>query len=183
MRSRVALWAILATLCAEPLGAAIAGSLGSGGVAALWAEAAEPRVGRSGLPLPRYASLKADEANLRRGPGLDYPILWVITRRGLPVRIIGEYGHWRRIELHDGERGWMHKALLSGRRTAIMLGPTRELHAEPLEQAARVAKIGETTPLRLNRCEGAWCEAQGKGVRGWAPKTRLWGVGAAERLP
>ena len=85
--------------------------------------AAEPRIGRStGLPLPRFASIKADPARLRRGPGVDYPILWELTRRGLPVRIVGEYGHWRRVELHDGSKGWMHRVLLSGRRTALLLG-------------------------------------------------------------
>ncbi|MEL6979275.1 MAG: SH3 domain-containing protein [Pseudomonadota bacterium] len=154
----------------------------SDAVSAARAEPAAPRVGHSGYPIPRYVSVKANEARLRRGPGTDYPILWVLTRRGLPVRIIGEYDHWRRVELHNGERGWMHKALLSGRRTAIMLGATRELHAQPLEQAARVARIGEATPLRLNRCEAEWCEAQGKGVRGWAPKSRLWGVGLDEEF-
>ena len=135
--------------------------------------------GRStGLKLPRFASLKVNSAHLRRGPGTDYPILWEITRRGLPVRIIGEYGHWRRVELHDGSKGWMHRVLLSGRRTALLLGAARRIRAEPYEAAAPVAEVGETTPLRLNECVRGWCLLEGSGVRGWAPQARVWGANA-----
>ena len=143
-------------------------------------QAAAQKYGRStGLPLPRFASLKADPARLRRGPGVDYPILWEITRRGLPVRITGEYGHWRRVELHDGSQGWMHRVLLSGRRTALITGETRRLRAEPYRAAAPVAKISATTPLRLDECARGWCAVEGSGVRGWAPIEQVWGADAA----
>lgn len=135
------------------------------------------RIGRStDRPLPRFASVKAGKANLRRGPGLDYPILWELTRRGLPVRIIAEYGHWRRVVLHDGVRGWIHKDLLSGARTAIVLDAGRALYAEPADAARLVATLAPVTPVRLTQCDVDWCEAERKGVRGWIPRRNLWGL-------
>lgn len=145
---------------------------------AIAAEKAEKqRYGRStGLQVPRFASVKAGEARLRRGPGTAYPILWEIKRRGLPVRIIGEYGHWRRVELHDGSRGWMHRVLLSGRRTALLLGESRRIRAEPYRAAAPVAEVGPTMPLRLDDCVRGWCALESSGVRGWAPIETIWGA-------
>ena len=52
----------------------------------------------TGLPLPRYVSLKASEANVRRGPSLTHRIDWVFKRRDMPLRITAEFGHWRRVE-------------------------------------------------------------------------------------
>lgn len=137
------------------------------------------RIGRStGLPLPRFASVKANPARLRRGPGQTYPIIWELTRSGLPVRIVAEYGHWRRVELHDGTRGWMHRVLLSGRRTALLLGADREIRAEPDPHAPAAAKVAEATPMKLQECARGWCALEASGARGWAPRERIWGADA-----
>ena len=69
------------------------------------------------LPIPRFVSLKADEANVRRGPSLTHRIDWVFTRREMPLMIVAEHGHWRKVQDRDGAGGWVHYALLSGART------------------------------------------------------------------
>ena len=48
------------------------------------------RPGQTGLPLPRFVSLRASEVNLRAGPGIRYPIQWVYQRRNMPVEVIEE---------------------------------------------------------------------------------------------
>src|ERR1035441_1230528 len=45
----------------------------------------------TGLPLPRYASLKTDRVNLREGPSKDHATKWVYQRAGLPVEITAEF--------------------------------------------------------------------------------------------
>lgn len=142
------------------------------GATAALAEAPN-RVGASGLPLPRYASVSRDLANFRRGPGRDYAIAIEITRRGLPVRIIGEHGNWRRVELHTRERGWIHRALLSGERTVLALDGA-SLFDRP--DGAAVATPPEAAPLRLRRCEANWCLVAAEGRRFWARRDALWGV-------
>ncbi len=74
------------------------------------------------MPLPRFASLKTDEVNLRTGPGLRYPIDWVYKRRDLPVQIEREFEVWRLVADQDGVKGWVHQATLAGRRTFVVTG-------------------------------------------------------------
>ncbi|MGB0720715.1 MAG: SH3 domain-containing protein, partial [Bdellovibrionales bacterium] len=71
-------------------------------------------------PLPRFAALASNEIYVRAGPGKQYPVQWVFKKAGLPVEIVLEFDHWRKIKDYEGASGWVHKSLLSGRRTAIV---------------------------------------------------------------
>src|SRR5215472_12176388 len=42
---------------------------------------------KSGLPVPRFVSLKPDRVNVRGGPTRDHEVAFVYTRAGLPVEI------------------------------------------------------------------------------------------------
>ena len=85
----------------------------------------------SGLPVPRYVTLKFDEANLRAGPGLEYPVLWQYRTPQLPVRVDAEFGIWRKIVDHDGTAGWMHGSVLSLRRMALVKINMAKIHSSP----------------------------------------------------
>ncbi|WP_077395339.1 SH3 domain-containing protein [Bombella intestini] len=74
------------------------------------------------LPLPRYASMRADRVYMRRGPGERYPIDWVYHRRGYPVMIEREFGVWRLVEDPEGQKGWVHQVTLHGSRSFIIPG-------------------------------------------------------------
>jgi SH3-like domain-containing protein len=76
--------------------------------------------GPSGLPLPRFVSLKATRVNLRIGPGRDYAVAWLYTRPGVPMEVIQEYDNWRRVRDAEGTEGWVYQSLLSGDRTATV---------------------------------------------------------------
>ena len=95
----------------------------------------------SGLPLPRFASLRAGEVNVRTGPGVQYPVDWVFQRQGLPVEVIAEYRTWRKIRDWQGTQGWVHQSLLAGKRTVIVIGGQRALHAKPEPDAKAVAQL------------------------------------------
>ena len=71
----------------------------------------------SGLPVPRFVSLKADKVNMHIGPAKTYETKWLYQRAGLPVEIVAEFENWRRMRDADGTEGWMNQSLLSGRRT------------------------------------------------------------------
>jgi len=134
------------------------------------------------LPMPRYVSLRADEVNVRRGPGLEYRIDWVFRRAGLPVRVVDEYGHWRRILDSDDAGGWVYHALLSSRRTALVTAPEVTFHAEPAETAAPVAYAEQGVVAHLLQCLIAWCRVEAKGSEGWVPKSAIWGVDPEEEF-
>ena len=130
----------------------------------------------TGKPLPRFESVKADEANFRRGPGVDYGIDWVLRLPGLPVCIVSEFEQWRRVELPTGERGWLHAALLSDARFVLFAETDGAISVEPNETAPSIAAAPKMAPMRLLRCDGSWCEAEFNGATGFARRARLWGV-------
>ena len=139
-------------------------------------------VGASGLPLPRFVSLAADEVNLRTGPGFRFPIAWVFIRQSMPVEIVGEFDDWRRVRDHDGADGWVHKAMLSGDRTILVTGGERPLRREPRTDAPLVARAEAGVQGRLRSCRADWCEVVLADLRGWMPRGHLWGVYGTEAV-
>lgn len=133
-------------------------------------------------PLPRYVSMKAPEGNVRRGPSLSHRIDWVFKRRDMPLRVTAEHGHWRRVEDRDGVGGWVHYSLLSGSRTVLVEHDMLALQARPSPEAQVTAHLEMGVVARLGKCEAEWCLLRSGGFKGWAPKSRLWGVGARETL-
>ena len=102
-----------------------------------WRRVRSARRGRptSGLPIPRFVSIKTDRVNARGGPDKDHDVTWIYTRVGWPVEITAEFENWRRIRNSDGTEGWVYHSLLSGKRTAVVQLKTKTdlvpLHAKP----------------------------------------------------
>ena len=132
----------------------------------------------TGQPLPRYAAIRATEANLRVGPGTTYAVRWQYRRRGLPVRIVREHFDWRQIEDPSGDTGWMTAHLLTDWRRAIVTSAQtlRLLRRSPETGARGVARLEPGVLLSvLERREG-WCEVAVEGYRGWLRKDEVWGA-------
>lgn len=137
----------------------------------------------TGFDMPRYVSLKTDRANVRRGPARAHRVDWEFLRRGMPLRVVAEHGPWRRVQDLDDVAGWVHSALLSGRRTVIVTkAPETMLREEPDADAAPVARVETGVILRLLACGALWCRLETGDHEGWAPKADLWGVDDAERF-
>jgi len=135
----------------------------------------------SGLPIPRFVSLKSDEVNVRTGPGTRYPIAWVYHRAGMPVEIIEEYDYWRKIRDAEGTTGWVHKNMLAGARNAMIKGKdARVLRIDPEAKAKPMLKAEPMVIGRLLECQPDWCRVQVSGRKGWVEKKYLWGVYAQE---
>ncbi|MFP4538340.1 MAG: SH3 domain-containing protein [Dichotomicrobium sp.] len=149
----------------------------------------ERKTGESGLPLPRFVSLKADRVNVRRGPGYDHEIAWVFLRAGLPVEIIAEFDNWRQIRDSDGAEGWVIGSLLSGRRTALVApwikaknNRTFALRADDSPSARVISRLGPSVLVDVMSCDGTWCEVVAHDLRGWMRQDDLWGVYARETI-
>ena len=142
----------------------------------LLALAGGPTTAQAGAPLPRFAALKADEVNLRAGPGRGYPVEWVFLRRALPIEITAEYGQWRKIRDFDGSEGWVHKNLLTGRRSVLVTGAVRTLRHDPALDSEPLAQAEPGVIGRLLVCEDGWCKIETAGHQGWLPISNLWGA-------
>lgn len=132
------------------------------------------------LPIPRYVSLKTNQGNARRGPGLTHRIDWVFTRAGMPLRITAEFEHWRRVEDQDGIGGWVQYSLLSGVRTVIVTLDMAEFRTIPDPNAPVVFQAEQGVVGKILKCEPDWCRISAEGNRGWVQKTALWGVDPGE---
>ena len=138
--------------------------------------------GPSGLPLPRFVSLKAGRVNSRIGPGPNYSVEWLYLKPGLPMEIIQEYDNWRRVRDADGSEGWINQSLLSGRRTAIAAPWQKgkdariKLLAEPDQTARTVAMVEPGVVGTIRACDGNWCEMTFDGHTGWISQSLVWGA-------
>lgn len=138
--------------------------------------ASEERGAVTNLPIPRFVSLKADEANVRRGPGTDHRIDWVFTRRDMPLQVVGEFSNWRRVADRDGAGGWVHYTLLSGVRTVIVDQDMTALRSRPDPESPVSAYAEAGVIARLGECRHGWCRVNADGQRGWVEAAALWGV-------
>ncbi len=140
----------------------------------------------SGLPVPRFVSLKADRVNVRGGPDKDHDVAFIYTRTGWPVEITAEYENWRRIRDSDGSEGWVYHSLLSGKRTAAVRLKSKTdlaaIHAEPNAQSPVTAQLQAGVLGTIKRCTGTWCRLAGDGFDGWIEQGELWGVYPDEKV-
>ncbi len=140
-------------------------------IAPVWAQ-------ETGLPLPRFVSLRANEVNLRTGPGVQYPVDWVFHRQNLPVEVIREYRTWRLVRDWQGTQGWVHQSMLSGRRTFIVVGSMRTVRREPDSKSNPIARTEPGVIGNVDRCpqSSGWCQISIAERNGWLRRVELWGV-------
>ncbi|MDB5648566.1 MAG: hypothetical protein JWL62_86 [Hyphomicrobiales bacterium] len=177
--------------CLSRSGFLTTGLLASMAVAGIVASPAQAAGGdqvgtATGLPIPRYVSLKSDRVNLREGPSKDHRTAWVFQRAGLPVEVTAEFEIWRKIRDSEGSEGWVLQSLLSGRRTALVApwkkGEIIPLFAKPAYNSGMVAKLQPGVLGNVRRCDGAWCRMFGEGYDGYIQQSFLWGVYPNEKI-
>ena len=144
----------------------------------------------TGLPLPRFVSLKFNKVNLRVGPGRKYTINWLYRKRGLPVEITQEFDQWRRVRDSEGTTGWVLSSQLSGRRTGIVapwekpkiaFGDTVRAafingKGAASDDSTTVARLQAGLMVSIDECEARWCEVEAQNTRFWLQQDHIWGV-------
>ena len=106
----------------------------------------------SGLPVPRFVSLKADKVNMHIGPAKTYEVRWVYQRAGLPVEITAEFENWRRIRDSDGAEGWVYHSLLSGRRTGVVTAKSKDELVPSIEKPDAESAWSRSCSLACSVC-------------------------------
>lgn len=130
---------------------------------------------------PYWASISAGQARMRTGPARTYPASWLYRRVDLPVRVVGVYKDWRKVEDPDGTQGWMLANLLSETRTAVVRGDMPvELRESPGVTAKLLWRAAPGVVGRLSQCADGWCRMDVKGRAGFVETGGLWGVEAGE---
>jgi SH3-like domain-containing protein len=136
----------------------------------------------AGDKLPRFASLRSDDVNLRVGPGENYPIEWVYKRRDMPVEIIEEFQNWRKIRDWQGATGWVLDRMVAGKRAVIVADTVRAIYRQPDPGSQIVARAEPGVIARLTEFQGSWCRIEAGGFKGWVQRSEVWGVYPDETL-
>lgn len=126
--------------------------------------------------IPRFVSLRSDEVNLRTGPGTRYPIKWVYRKENLPVEVVEEFEHWRKIKLPDGEDGWIFKGMLSGKRTVLIKSNVETIYQRPELNSPKLLRLEKGVVAELKLCSDDWCQISIAGTDGWLKKSGIFGV-------
>jgi SH3-like domain-containing protein len=137
--------------------------------------------------VPRFVSLKSDKVNVRKGPSTDQSIVWVFSRAGLPVEVIAESEHWRRVRDSEGADGWVFHSLLSARRTVLVTPWSKAEESVPLygsrsTGSRAVAALQSGVLGNVVSCDGEWCELTVDDYSGYVEQDKLWGVYRGEEI-
>lgn len=132
--------------------------------------------------LPRFVSLRADEANVRVGPGPNYPVEWVYVKAGLPVEVIAEFDTWRKIRDSEGTEGWIHQSMLASKRHGLIQGKEAFLYSQSDLKSQPLARLQEGVLVDLIKCQGNWCQIRVNKFKGWIQRPFLWGLYPGENL-
>ncbi len=131
----------------------------------------------SGQPVPRWLSLKSSEVRARHGPGLDYRILWEYRASGLPVQVVAETREWRKICDPDGAVAWVHRSVVSSRRSVFNTSDAPvPVHASRSETSALRARLAPRALVGIDECEDGWCEVRARRLRGWVRESAVFGA-------
>ena len=131
----------------------------------------------TGLPVPRWLSLKSDEVRARAGPGLDHRILWEYRVARLPVQVVAETREWRKICDPDGAVAWVHRSVVSSRRSVLNLSPEEvRIHAGRSDTSPVRARLSPRSLVSLSECVDQWCEIRVGRLRGWLPQRAVFGA-------
>ena len=139
-------------------------------------------LGRTGLKLPRFVSLRASEVNMRTGPGTRYPIEWIYRRRNLPVEVVDEFDTWRRIRDIDGAVGWVHQSMLQSNRAILVVEEWAMLRRDPQDDARSVARLEPGVIADLESCGDIWCVVEIDEHKGWVRRDQIYGVYPGEEV-
>ena len=113
---------------------------------------------------PYWSSISAGQARLRTGPARTYPATWLYQRADLPVRVVGHFKEWRKVQDPDGAEGWMQGNLLSATRTAYVKGPEPAAMLDRPSSDAKVKwRAAPGVVGRVSQCGAGWCLRDVKG--------------------
>ena len=135
----------------------------------------------SGLPVPRFVSLKSEKTFCRIGPSFSHPVRITYMRRGLPLVVVAETrDYWRKLRDRDGDECWAHRSKLSGAAAALVIEDGLTLRARPNDGAPARARLGKGVIARIDERRDGWIRVTADNTRGWVRAAGLWGASESD---
>ena len=125
---------------------------------------------------PKLVSIKTSKANLRYGPGKNYPIKLIFMKKDIPLLVIDKFDHWRKVLTSKNIVGWIHKSQLTMKYRSIVL-KRDYLRKKPQLSSEKIAFLYDNVNVSVVTCKLYWCKITLKTRKfsGWYIKKFLWG--------
>ena len=137
---------------------------------------------KKGKLVQRFASIRANDVNVRAGQGVRYPVKWKFVQRHAPVEVIAQYDTWRKIRDWEGGEGWVHRAMLEYKRSLILTGVQKTMRRRPSDSAPAIARLSTKMIVLVKRCDLDWCYVSAHDHEGWISRKGLWGLYPKETI-
>ncbi|KAF8818494.1 SH3 domain-containing protein [Rickettsia endosymbiont of Cardiosporidium cionae] len=125
--------------------------------------------------IPKFASVKCNNANVRQGPNINSPVIWQFIKKNEPIRIIAMYNHWFQIQDYENATGWIHSNLVSNSRFVIV-NIESDMFSNKYEEASVIAKLVPKLRCSLLKSDKIMSYICCNSYKGWVFNKNLWGI-------
>ncbi len=122
-----------------------------------------------------YLSITTDKANVRSGPGTNYPPSMELFQ-GYPLKIEEKKGDWYRVTDYENDSGWVHNSIVKEGDTVIVNAKESiNMRSGPKTTDSVVADVERGVVLTKLAEEGKWTKVRhSSGTTGYVYSPLLW---------
>jgi SH3-like domain-containing protein len=122
-----------------------------------------------------YKSVTTDNANVRTGPGTNYPASMELFK-GYPLKVLKTQGEWYKISDFEKDSGWIHKSIVKKCDTVIVNAQkSSNMRSGASTKDSVVADVERGVVLTKLEEQGKWVKVKhSSGTIGWVYKPLLW---------
>jgi len=119
-------------------------------------------------------SISTDSANVRTGPGTNYPMLWQVEQF-TPIDVVSRQGEWIYFKDFEGTRGWIHKSLVGSVKSVITVKDMCNVRSGPGTEKDVLFQAERGVPFKVLGKKGTWVQIQHvDGDKGWIIDSLVW---------
>lgn len=122
-----------------------------------------------------YLSITTDNANVRTGPGTNYPASMELFQ-GYPLKVEKKEGEWYKITDYENDSGWVHDSIVKPGDTVIVNAKESvNMRSGPSTKDSIVADVERGVVLTRISEQGKWTKVRhSSGTTGWMYSPLLW---------
>ncbi len=122
-----------------------------------------------------YISVKVDNANVRKDPSLNAPVVMELFR-GYPLQVIKKEGDWYNVVDFERDKGWIFSKIISTKQTVIVNAKNSlNMRNTPSVKGKKIASVERGVVLDVLQKKAEWTEVKHtSGTTGWIYSPLLW---------
>jgi len=119
-------------------------------------------------------SVKANIANIRAEPDTNAAVIWQVERYH-PLNVLKKQDGWYLFEDFEGDRGWIHKTLLTDVDAVIVKKNNCNVRSGPGTDNEIRFTVDKGVPFKVVKKKGKWINiVHADGDKGWIYESLVW---------